>query len=406
MSVQEPTHRLLLIAGIGKHLLADAKSTFKWCWSEGRLGGTLGWLAMITLVGAVVRGYFLSQPMRYEEAATFLNYANGNLGRLFWYPLPNNHVLHSVLVWFSVHVFGKHPVSIRAPAFLAGLMTIPATFWVARLLSVKENVGYVAAAMVSVFPYLVLFDTMARGYSILVVLSLLLVGLTIRLVETGSAADILLVGLVAALGLFDIPTFVFPAAGAFLWMAILFVQRGRSAVWILTRVMIPLGMLVLAFMGLFYAPVFYVNHGINSLINNRWVASLLWQEFFVGIPIHFLATARRFTMDVPPLALFISILCFALGCLPKVGKRRWTMLTLLVGLAAGAAVPLVAEHAVPYARSWIYLLPFYFIPVDQGFEVLTRLKAGLVIWPLIAISAFQRAEGYLNRMHLRGSLSL
>jgi len=102
-----------------------------WTWLRGSLRNESPalWLAMITGIGLTVRGYFLAQAMRYDEAYTFLNFVNRGLFRIFYYPLPNNHVLHTILVRASIGIFGSHPVAIRLPAFLAGV------FVVRRLLS-------------------------------------------------------------------------------------------------------------------------------------------------------------------------------------------------------------------------------------------------------------------------------
>jgi hypothetical protein len=43
------------------------------------------WLVLISAVGAAVRSYFLAQPIRYDEAYTFLNFVNSSLSDMFWY---------------------------------------------------------------------------------------------------------------------------------------------------------------------------------------------------------------------------------------------------------------------------------------------------------------------------------
>jgi hypothetical protein len=51
-----------------------------------------------------------------------------------------------------------------------------------------------------------------------------------------------------------------------------------------------------------------------------------------------------------------------------VHRRRWQALTLLPALATGGAAVLLAKHAIPYDRTWIYILPFAFVIVDAGFS--------------------------------------
>jgi hypothetical protein len=58
----------------------------------------LVWLLCITLVGAVVRIWFLNQPMRQDEAQTHLSFVAQGVDRLFYYQAPNNHVADTLPV--------------------------------------------------------------------------------------------------------------------------------------------------------------------------------------------------------------------------------------------------------------------------------------------------------------------
>ena len=59
------------------------------------------WIGLIiaTTLAIVLRARELSQPIRYDEAATWLDYASQPLGRaLSDYRFPNNHLFHTLLV--------------------------------------------------------------------------------------------------------------------------------------------------------------------------------------------------------------------------------------------------------------------------------------------------------------------
>jgi hypothetical protein len=63
-------------------------------------------LALITLAAIVIRLAFLSRPMFYDEALSYLEYATTSLPRLVArYNTPNNHIFHSVLIWISARLF-------------------------------------------------------------------------------------------------------------------------------------------------------------------------------------------------------------------------------------------------------------------------------------------------------------
>jgi hypothetical protein len=183
-----------------RSVLQEVGTTCKWVITTGQMRHAATWLALIVVIGATVRSFFLAQSMRYDEAYTFLNFVKGGLLDHFFYPLPNNHVLHTLLVRISVGLLGSHPVAIRLPAVLAGLLAIPLTFCLSRSLSANNRSGFSAAALVAVFPYLILYDTMARGYSLVVLLSLCLVALGVRVIEHPSRRLCSLMALVIALG--------------------------------------------------------------------------------------------------------------------------------------------------------------------------------------------------------------
>ena len=78
-------------------------------------------LLVILLSALAVRLWFLFEPMRYDEAFTFLQFASKPLYRgLSDYSYPNNHPLHTFLVHIAYRIFGNEPWVIRLPAFCAG----------------------------------------------------------------------------------------------------------------------------------------------------------------------------------------------------------------------------------------------------------------------------------------------
>src|SRR5919201_6998039 len=92
-------------------------------------------LLAVTLAGAGLRAAYLSQPMRYDEAFTWLAYASRPLAQgLSRYDYPNNHLLHTLLVHLAAAAFGNRPWVLRLPAYLAGVVLIPASWWAVRAL--------------------------------------------------------------------------------------------------------------------------------------------------------------------------------------------------------------------------------------------------------------------------------
>ncbi len=83
-------------------------------------------LITIVLLSIVLRLAFLSQPMRFDEAFTFLRFVSKPLSEgLTNYSEPNNHLFHTLLVHIVYSLFGDSSWVIRLPALLAGIALVP-----------------------------------------------------------------------------------------------------------------------------------------------------------------------------------------------------------------------------------------------------------------------------------------
>lgn len=364
----------------------ELREMWTWLCERTDIKNSWAWLLLVTATGLGVRCYFLAQPMRYDEAFTFLNFVNKPLVDLLSYPYPNNHILHTLLVRISVAVFGSDPVAIRLPALIAGVLVIPLVFLLSRLMSRNPRSGFLASASVAVFPYLVLYDTMARGYSIVLLLSLLLAIVAIRLVEHPSSKLCLPIALFTAFGLLDIPIFIFPAAGIISWVVLGHIRQRYSAKWILSRVLAPCTVMTIAFTCLFYTPTIIASNGIEPLISNRYVKGLSWMEFLNRLPDHASDIANDLTRDIPLVVVTAGLLLLALGFYSLARKRRWNSFMFLPMLATVSVVVLFAKHAIPFARVWIYLIPFTIVFVDIGYSSIPKSTCLLARGALLVLT--------------------
>jgi hypothetical protein len=334
--------------------------------------GTALWLAGVTAIGLTIRGYFLAQPMRFDEAFTFLHFINRGFFQQFVYSHPNNQVFHTLLVRASVAVFGGDPVAIRLPAFGAGVLVIPTSFLLARLL-LKGRGGFLTSALVAVFPFLVTYDTMARGYSLIVLFALWLAILGLRFSLNPSTATCFLMSLISALGLLTIPTFLLPAAGIILWVGILMLLRKIGFQDVCRLLVLPFGLMTILLTGLFYAPTIVVSKGIYNIVGNAFVAGTSWDSFLNRLPLHCSETFAYFIRNVPNVMLLSMLILVISGTFAAAQKQNWGLLIFLPTLVIGAAITLFSNHNIPYPRTWIFFLPFLFILVDAGWVELTDL---------------------------------
>lgn len=77
--------------------------------------------------------------------------------------------LYFVLVWAWAHVVGIGEVALRAPSMLAGVALVPVAYLSARELA-SRGAGVIAAALVTVNPFLIWYSQEARAYMLLTAL--------------------------------------------------------------------------------------------------------------------------------------------------------------------------------------------------------------------------------------------
>ena len=357
------------------------------------------WPLAALAIGAGARGYYLSQPMRGDESYTFLNFANKDFLALFGYDVPNNHVLHTLLVKLSIVTLGASPVSIRMPALLMGLLTILLTYALARRLNSGPSSGRLAALSAAVFPYLILYATNARGYTLIVVLTLLAAWIGLKVVEKLTIGRVALLAFVSALGMLTMPSMLVGAAGVFCWLAALLFLQKIPLKKILLEFSLPFGVLSGIFTLVLYTPVILVAGGLSPIIANRYVESQTWPDFFAGLLPQSLKTLQELARDVPAPGLVIGAGLALLGLVLAVRKRDWLTALMLPGLLAGSLAVMLLQHTNLYSRTWIFMLPFVFMLADAGLAgLLTPLSPRLrnLAQSAVLIGALVYAGGLMS----------
>jgi 4-amino-4-deoxy-L-arabinose transferase-like glycosyltransferase len=323
-------------------------------------------------IGLAERIYFLNRPMRFDEADSFLTFASRPLYvAISWYSEPNNHLFHTLLMHFSWMLFGDHEWALRLPAMLAGMLTIPATYWATRYLYGKHE-ALIAAALVATASPLIRYSAEGRGYTITCLLFLLLLLASRDLLEHDRPPVWLIWAVLAALGLYTVPTMIFGIGTAAVWVACCgwrMVARTQRREWYLHLA----GALALTgvFTVTFYAPVLIAS-GWRSLTANSYVASKSFDYFIAHLPHNFADAWDMLTGDVPPALQWILASAFAAGIVFHRGAARDPM-PLPVAGAIGILPIEFAQRVLPYARVWLFLFPVFAAVTAAGLWMAARL---------------------------------
>jgi len=353
-------------------------------------------ILLLIAIGTATRAPFLSQPLRFDEAYTYLEYASQPLPvTCSKYTDPNNHLLHSLLVHGSAKLFGNGEWALRLPAMIAGLLTIPVIFLIGDI-RFGPIVGLLAALQVATSSILIEYSVLARGYSLICLLTLMSICLTLVIANHSSiriVAPIGLVGLSVA-GFWTVPTYLFSFAVVLAFWSIV----RRSSGWSWYRTLREV-ILIASFTGvgtiMVYLPVIIVS-GWRSIVANPYVISKTFGGFFGDLPRWLPEVHRLLMRDVPiPSEVLLALgLIFSLTiALPKGTPVAKFVLLIVLPIP----LLLLVQRVTPFARIFIFLLPPLMLVSAAGWgTVLSKLRdrrlkdtaAALLIlvmtiWPMV-----------------------
>ena len=90
-------------------------------------------LIALTVIAAILRAIGIDGGLWYDEIRTLQDSVRQPLVQILTvFPGNNQHTLYSVLAHASIALFGDHPWSLRAPALLFGVASVPALYLFAR----------------------------------------------------------------------------------------------------------------------------------------------------------------------------------------------------------------------------------------------------------------------------------
>jgi hypothetical protein len=346
---------------VGARLARWPRGPVRWSASwRGLPTAHLGALAAIAVVALALRVSHVSVPMRDDESYTFLHYIAQPLWRsLRNYSVPNNHVFHTLLAHLATRVFGEAEWAVRLPALLAGLAMVPATYLVGRAFY-NRDVGLVAASAVAASSILVEYSTNARGYTIVGLLFLGQLWLAARLAVRPTPAAWLAFAGAGALGLWAIPTMVYPIALAGIWLALMaIVQPPTIGRWRqlggLARALAATGLLA----AVLYLPIMIVT-GSGSLGGNWFVQSRPVPEVLAHYGLIGRHAWHQLTRDAPTPLVLLAVAGLA-AALVRLERPRAFRVPLFVPAFVVVVAAIFIQRGIAPTRIWLFLHPLVYL---------------------------------------------
>jgi hypothetical protein len=338
-------------------------------------------LVLLMVVGTWIRLRYIGEPMRYDEAYTYNFYGRFPLAiSLSAYESPNNHIFNTLLLHISTSVFGNSEWSVRLPALVFGVASIPAVYLVSRLFAGIGS-SLVAAAATAGWPVLVEYSVNARGYSAVAfffVVSLLAAKLLLE-------DDRLLYRAVLVLAtiaiLYTTPAGIYAVATCWGWLAISAILRKGEGDLRLAGV-VGMGVVVAAATAVLYAFPLIVG-GFGTVLQRSDIRPMGIGAYLSAAP-HSISDIGRFVFRSIPLWGTAVVAATAVVGVAKASIARSDTARIVripvVGLAPALAVT-VLQRQWPYTRAWIFVAPLVLVASAEGLDALGAAISGRFIEP-------------------------
>ena len=325
-------------------------------------------IAVCIGIAFYARCFYLFREIYYDEAFTFLSYAVKPLViAISNYSEPNNHLLHTALLRLTYLTIGYHEWALRIPAFIAGLLILPALYLFAFLLK-NRRVAFYSTALACPSVTLIEYSTLARGYSLLVLLFLVLCSVCIGLTKRPHNLGLQLIFIAtSAAGFFTIPIFLYGWISLVFWMGLEH-RRNNTMGWrdlIAQSFKLSISTTIVSLAC--YLPAL-VCVGLKALVANTHVETKGFEYLFEQGPASLVWTWESWNMGLPLFAQYFFCLMAVLGLTFEFFSRP-KKTPLLAVLATCSLSIMIAQQVVPFRRVWLFLLPVYFVYVASGLDI-------------------------------------
>ena len=326
-------------------------------------GTALKLVAAFTALAAALRFYGVDSQLWYDEVKTLLLSVRPGFPEIVTHFESNNHhPLYSVLAHFSISAFGEHPWSLRLPAVLFGVASVP-MLYVFAASSAGRLAATLSAGLLAVSYHHIAFSQNARGYTMLLFFTLLTSWLLLKALKEPSARLWVFYAIAATLGAYTHLTMVYIVAGHGLvvganWLA---TMKSRVDFRPLLLPFIAFALYAVLTLGL-YAPYFA---GLQSYVEAKsggasaQIATPLWaaEAALLGVTQGFGG----------PVGAALSLTLLAVGAIGYLRRAPLTAMLFFAPAPLMMASMLVLGHAIRPR----------FLFVLGGFVILTIVRGAM-----------------------------
>lgn len=329
-------------------------------------------LLFIFLAGIGLRLFFINQPMRHDEAISFVTFANIPLSRsLLDYSTSNNHFLHTFFLHISYLIFGNQIWAIRLTAFMAGIFIIPAAYLVGRIFY-NNKVGLIASAFIAVSSPLISYSTNARGYTLVTLFFLLALALIKYLKDNNNKTGWLFFGIINFLGFFTIPTYLysFGILIVFLLLIVIFRESEVNKKILLKNTFSSLAFTIILSVAVYSPAIIFSN--FDSGIVSSAIKSNGFIPFLRELPLDLKTIWLQWTRDIH-FSISILLIIGVLISLIFLKSSKIKKINLIFPCLIWLIPVLFVQRPTMFERLWLFLLPIFFILGTSGIVFIIEL---------------------------------
>lgn len=334
--------------------------------------GMLWGIGGLVVLAAVLRIQALGVGLSFDEIDTLVNYARRPLREIVTtFDSQNQHLLYSTLARLSFDAFGESALALRLPAAVLGVLSIPAAYRVAILVADRRE-SIFAAALLTVSYQHVWFSQNARGYTGLLLFTLLGTELLLRMFAETNPRGFLrpaAYGLWMALAALMHATAALIVVGhALAWIALLVARRNRALganrwqpalafMFAASFSLLGYSLVLPQFFDTLLAPT--LPGAQNEWKSPLWLIGETWRGVARGVP------GGSFTLAG-------GLVVLALGLRSYWRQSAAVLGVFFLGVAVTAAALLALEHNL-WPRMFFFGAAFYVLVAMRGIVEWTRV---------------------------------
>ena len=335
-------------------------------------------VVLLVVLGTVLRLPNLGESLWLDEVIYSTNYIFSSLSDLWYYFLHEPSApLYRTFMFFWVHMFGEHELSVRMPPLVFGLSSIVLTYWIAATYG-SRRMALLAAVLLCFSPVHVWYSQEATPYAMTLCFLLATIWAWLQLKATPSHQGWYAV----YLSMFLVTVFTHYYAAVFLLsFTLLSLAAGQP---LRRRLMVAQGVVLSCLVCALSTKYLLGDYGLaGAPFLRRFTLFEWWMLFFnwflhgnalwTVTPYRMAAMGVTYLWREPLLLLcqigFLAIFLRGLG--PTRGRKRWTQTwelgLFLVTLPVVMLVLTQAGYSHLYIERYlVLLLPFFLIVMARG----------------------------------------